>query len=117
MPSSHPDSSGSPLPPVMPSPEEGVLPISAAQPRATRLAWRNNVWLFLATVASTFITWMGHESPARIGAVHALEYTAALMSILLAHEFGHYVAARIHRVDASLPYFIPLPLLSPFGTM
>jgi membrane-associated protease RseP (regulator of RpoE activity) len=27
------------------------------------------------------------------------------------------VAARIHNVDASLPYFIPLPILSPFGTM
>ncbi|HVH43597.1 MAG TPA: site-2 protease family protein, partial [Labilithrix sp.] len=34
-----------------------------------------------------------------------------------AHELGHYVAARIHKVDASLPFFIPMPLLSPFGTM
>lgn len=40
-----------------------------------------------------------------------------LLSILLFHEFGHYFAARYHRVDASLPYFIPLPFLSPFGTM
>jgi Zn-dependent protease len=39
------------------------------------------------------------------------------MAILLAHEFGHFIAARIHRVDASLPYFLPLPFLSPFGTM
>jgi hypothetical protein len=39
------------------------------------------------------------------------------MAILLAHEFGHFIAARIHRVDASLPYFIPLPIVSPFGTM
>jgi Zn-dependent protease len=39
------------------------------------------------------------------------------MAILLAHEFGHFVAARIHRVDASLPFFLPLPFLSPFGTM
>ncbi len=41
----------------------------------------------------------------------------ALLTILLAHEFGHYIAARIHKVDASLPYFIPMPLVSPFGTM
>ena len=45
------------------------------------------------------------------------QYTASLLAILLAHEFGHYIAARIHKVDASLPFFIPLPLLSPFGTM
>ena len=40
------------------------------------------------------------------------------MSILTAHEFGHYFAARYHRVQASLPYFIPLPAqVSLFGTL
>jgi hypothetical protein len=43
-------------------------------------------------------------------------FAVPLLSILLAHEFGHYIAARIHRVEASLPYFIPLPFLSPLGT-
>jgi len=43
-------------------------------------------------------------------------YSASLMAILLCHEFGHYFAARLHGVDASLPFFIPLPL-PPFGTM
>jgi membrane-associated protease RseP (regulator of RpoE activity) len=38
-------------------------------------------------------------------------------SIMLAHEMGHYVACRIHGVDASLPYFIPLPILSLVGTL
>jgi membrane-associated protease RseP (regulator of RpoE activity) len=46
-----------------------------------------------------------------------VEFTATLLSILLAHEFGHYFAARIHKVDATLPFFIPMPVLSPFGTM
>ena len=32
-----------------------------------------------------------------------------LLSILLAHEMGHYVFCRIYRVDATLPYFIPFP--------
>jgi hypothetical protein len=41
----------------------------------------------------------------------------ALMAILLAHEFGHYFAARYHKIAVTLPYFIPLPLLSPVGTM
>jgi membrane-associated protease RseP (regulator of RpoE activity) len=39
------------------------------------------------------------------------------MAILLCHEFGHYIAARLHKVNASLPYFIPVPVISPFGTM
>ena len=31
------------------------------------------------------------------------------MGVLLAHEMGHYTAARIHRVRVTLPYFIPFP--------
>ncbi len=42
-------------------------------------------------------------------------YSLCLMSILTAHEFGHYFAARYYRVTASLPFFIPAPFL--FGTM
>lgn len=41
----------------------------------------------------------------------------AMMGILLAHEFGHYFAARSHRVAVTLPYFIPMPLISPVGTL
>ena len=43
-------------------------------------------------------------------------YSACVMGILTAHEFGHYFAARRYRVSASLPYFIPMPL-SIIGTM
>jgi membrane-associated protease RseP (regulator of RpoE activity) len=93
------------------------MPRAQAAPSTAPLAWRANAGLFVATVASVFVTWMMHESLSRTGALHASAYTAALMAILLAHEFGHFIAARIHRVDASLPYFIPLPMLSPFGTM
>ena len=46
----------------------------------------------------------------------SLQFTVAALSILGAHELGHYVLARRHRVSASLPYFIPLPLLG-FGTL
>ena len=42
-------------------------------------------------------------------------YSFAVISILLAHEFGHYFMCKKHRVPASLPFFIPMPL-SPFGT-
>jgi membrane-associated protease RseP (regulator of RpoE activity) len=36
-------------------------------------------------------------------------FTASFLGILLAHEFGHYFAARFHRTRVSLPYFIPFP--------
>jgi membrane-associated protease RseP (regulator of RpoE activity) len=43
-------------------------------------------------------------------------FAATLMGILLCHEMGHYVVARRHGVDVSLPYFIPVPMgLGTFG--
>lgn len=43
-------------------------------------------------------------------------YSVPLMLILFCHEMGHFLQAMRHRVPASLPYFIPLPL-PPLGTM
>jgi len=60
--------------------------------------------LFVATVATT--TWSG-----------GAEFSATLLSILVAHEMGHYVAARWHGVPASLPHFIPLPPPFMLGTL
>jgi membrane-associated protease RseP (regulator of RpoE activity) len=48
--------------------------------------------------------------------LRGLAFAASLLAILLAHEFGHYLAARYHRSAVTLPYFIPFPF-SPFGTM
>lgn len=63
-----------------------------------------NVVLFLATLLSTYVT-------------NGLHYSVAILSILLAHEMGHYLMCRRYGVPATLPFFIPFPLLNPFGTM
>ena len=61
-----------------------------------------HIVLFLLTVASTYF-------------VAGLAYSLSLVSILLAHEMGHYFMSKRYGIPASLPYFIPFPL-SPFGT-
>jgi membrane-associated protease RseP (regulator of RpoE activity) len=45
-----------------------------------------------------------------------LIYMSAVLGILLTHEMGHFLMALRHRIPASLPYFIPVPVI-PFGTM
>jgi len=44
-----------------------------------------------------------------------LIYMMSAMGILLAHEFGHYIATQIYKIPATLPYCIPCPI-SPVGT-
>jgi len=41
-------------------------------------------------------------------------FAASLFGIIALHESGHKVAAKAHRMDSTLPYFIPGP--PPFGT-
>ncbi|MDR3668913.1 MAG: site-2 protease family protein [Ignavibacteriaceae bacterium] len=51
---------------------------------------------------------------------NGLIYSAAILFIISCHEFGHYFAARYHKVDATLPFYIPfppIPLFLNFGTM
>lgn len=44
-----------------------------------------------------------------------LPFALTLMTILLAHELGHFFACRHHRIHASYPYFLPFPTL--IGTL
>jgi membrane-associated protease RseP (regulator of RpoE activity) len=43
-------------------------------------------------------------------------FAGSLLAILLAHEFGHYIACRRYDVNATLPFFIPAPPLFLAGT-
>ena len=45
-----------------------------------------------------------------------LTFSTALLTILLAHEMGHYLACRYYGVRATLPFFIPAPPLFLAGT-
>ncbi|MFO0557597.1 MAG: site-2 protease family protein [Polyangiales bacterium] len=103
------------------------------------LQWKRSLLFFALTVLSTFFVGAiayvdapipsaaiaaalrsGHVGTALALAVRFLArgwtYSVPLLSILLCHEFGHFLAARYHGVPASLPTFIPLPL-PPLGTL
>ena len=54
-----------------------------------------------------------HDKPRLL--VDGLAFSITLLTILLAHELGHYFACRYYGIDASLPYFLPCP--SPIGTL
>lgn len=96
-----------------------------------RLEWRTNLVLFVLTTFSVFYVgafyWTSGEGPPAHSFADTLTrldelprgwtFAVPLLTILLFHEFGHWIAARLHGVDASLPYFLPLPLISPFGTL
>lgn len=56
----------------------------------------NPLSLFFATVPTGWV-------------VDGLRYAVPLLGFLTVHEFGHYFAARRHRVRTSLPYYIPFP--------
>lgn len=74
------------------------------RPRSGWRAWGINLALFALTVLS--VNEMGGP-----------RLVLGLIPILVAHEMGHYVACRLYGVDATLPYFIPLPILSFVGTL
>ena len=78
-----------------------------------------HVALFLTTLLTTTVrgAYMAHGEVSAFPLTDGLSFSIPLMAILLCHEMGHYIAARIHHVPASLPYFVPLPPQFGFGTM
>lgn len=86
--------------------------------------WFLNISLFFLTLASTTFMgtlWVGNLKPyvnlkelfIQVTAIktilEGLKFSIPLLFILLAHEMGHYLACRKYRVDATLPFFIPVP--------
>jgi membrane-associated protease RseP (regulator of RpoE activity) len=93
--------------------------------RFQHVVWKH-VLLFLLTLATTTLVGRGHYAAflSEFGSVpvtpgwgllsKGLWYSLTILGILGAHEMGHYLACRWYRVDATLPYFLPLP--PPFFT-
>ena len=88
-----------------------------------RGVWVNLV-LLGATLATTvfagsliWLTYVGGETLTLGDLTNGAVYFAVpIMAILGLHELAHYWVARRHHLDASLPFFIPLPPPLPFGT-
>jgi len=96
--------------------------------------FRDRVWLhvllFGVTVATTTVVGAGQYAgflddfrgsatlpmPFAALLVRGLWYSGTILAILGCHELGHYFACRYYDVDASLPFFIPVPFLLT-GTM
>jgi len=91
-----------------------------------KIPWLNIV-LFGLTLFSTLIVgalgagidFLSHprmfvEEPFKIF-MAGMPFSFSLLGILLFHEFGHYIASRLHGVEVTLPYFLPFPNI--IGTM
>jgi membrane-associated protease RseP (regulator of RpoE activity) len=86
------------------------------------------ILLFLLTLLTTTVMGQGHYASFLVGFTdrpldlsrwslfaHGFLYSLSALTILGCHEFGHYYACRLYRVDASAPYFLPAPFI--FGTL
>ncbi len=111
--------------------EEGqhviILMDGIVEPKRSKI-WVNIV-LFVLTLGSmllagTLESYQGSEPENELMLIRDLfanlklgiPFGLSMLAILLAHEFGHYLAGRFNKTHVSLPYFIPFPL-SPLGTM
>jgi membrane-associated protease RseP (regulator of RpoE activity) len=96
---------------------EHILIASPLTPQKER-RWINVV-LAVATIFTTMVVGsllFGADpitSPADV--LKGLPFTIAIMTVLGAHEAGHYIVAKKHGMRTSLPYFIPFPNM--IGTM
>lgn len=75
------------------------------------------VLLFILTLCTTLISgsFMAGVNPfdSPTGLVSGLPFSISLLSILLVHEMGHFIASKKHGILTTLPYFIPGPPLPP----
>ncbi len=95
----------------------GRIPV---MPDADPHTWTETAWFILSLPARYFVL-IGSAlnylltDPSYL--FYGLSFSLSLLFILISHEMGHYIACRIYKVDATLPFFIPTPpMLGPAGT-
>ena len=81
-----------------------------------------NIILFLITFLTCTMAgtqWAFKDFTEVLNWHHGITYAVLILTFLSVHEFGHYFAARYHKVDATLPYYIPfpVPIVLNFGTL
>jgi len=82
-----------------------------------------HILLFIVTLGTTTLSgaeWMSAGITEWRDVGQGFWYSIPFLGILTVHEFGHYFMSRIHKVQASLPYYIPLYFpggLPSIGTM
>lgn len=74
------------------------------------------ITFFTTTIAGVF--WLNKDGFDLENFHLGLAYSISILFVLASHEFGHYFAARHHKVESTLPFFIPAPpVYLPFGTL
>jgi Zn-dependent protease len=87
-------------------------------PGKSRL-WLALLMFGLTVLSSLFVGIFFIAGPAADGGLNVLggfQYALPLLTILLAHELGHYTVARLLGAPVSFPFFIPFPF-GLFGTL
>ena len=102
------------------APDSESLPLATPAPSGRRPL---PLVLYALTAATTFAAGGVGWQPVILGVdegvaatiathwIRGLVYMAAVLAVLSAHEAGHWVAARVHGIRSTLPFFIPMPLL------
>src|SRR6185436_7906298 len=116
---------GSPLPGVSP-PDPPLSEFAYGEPPVLHTvppsATVRHVVLLVLTIISTTWVGIGHYESFLVGfsdrtlmlsgwdqVLAGLTYSMPIILILGAHELGHFFACRYYGVDASAPYFLPMP--------
>ncbi len=87
-------------------------------PKHERVASAGGLHLLLLVLTLASVTLAGYLWWAEGNLKLSLVFAGALLTILGGHELGHYAVARMSRMNASPPMFIPVPPnIFPFGTM
>ncbi len=76
-----------------------------------------NILLFILTFFTTTVSgveWVNKDAFELHNFGLGIQYALAILFVLGCHEFGHYFAARYHKVDTTLPFFIPWPSIPGF---